>query len=204
MKKYKIGVTDDHLLFAEGISNIIAQKTDMELSFIAPTVPVLFNLLAENEIDFLLLDVNLAPYNGLEVLAQLKKEKPSIKVMILSMYQPIDIGVTNANFKGDAYVLKISGRQVLEDALESMKTNEIYYDPNIISLNAIEDSFTNKLKLSKREKEIISLIALGKTSKEIAAQLFLSELTIKTHRKNIAEKLGTKGVANLISKTSGY
>ncbi|MCU0320821.1 MAG: response regulator transcription factor [Chitinophagaceae bacterium] len=201
MKVYKIGVTDDHILFAEGISNIITHKTDMELSFIASSVPELFKLLKVHLIDFLLLDVNLPPYNGIEVLEQLKKEQPALKIMILSMYQPIDIGITIDNFKGDAYVLKISGKHVLETALECMKTNTQYFDPNILTINPVQDSFTNQLKLSKREKEIISLIAMGKTSKEIAGLLFLSELTVKTHRKNISEKLGTKGLANLISKS---
>lgn len=204
MRKYKIGVIDDHVLFAEGISNIIANKADMELSFIAATAPELFDLLKQHPIDFLLLDVNLPPFNGIEILDQLKKEQPGLKIMILSMYQPIDIGVTVDNFKGDAYVLKISGKHVLEAALESMKTNQRYFDPNILSVQPLNDSFTNQLKLSKREKEIISLIAMGKTSKEIASMLFLSELTIKTHRKNISEKLGTKGMADLIAKSFQY
>ncbi len=202
MKKYKIGITDDHVLFAEGISNIIAYKTDMELSFIASSATELFELLKQHTIDFLLLDVNLPPYNGIEILEQLKREQPLLKIMILSMYQPNDIGITINNFKGDAYVLKISGKHVLEAALEAMKNNEQYFDPNTIIVNPLQDSFTNQLKLSKREKEIISLIAIGKTSKEIATQLFISELTVKTHRKNISEKLGTKGIADLIAKTN--
>ena len=201
MKKYKVGITDDHLLFAEGISNIIATKLDMELVFITGNADEMFMLLQQHQPDFLLLDVNLPPHNGIKLLHQLKKENEQLSIMILSMYQPIDIGLDIKNFEGDAYVLKISGKNILEDALESMKKGIQYFDPNIMQLTIVEDTFTSQLKLSKREKEIISLIALGKTSKEIAAMLFLSELTIKTHRKNISEKLGSKGVADLISKT---
>lgn len=123
--------------------------------------------------------------------------------MILSMYQPSDIGLNLVNFKGDAYVLKISGKNILEEAFEGMKKGVLYLDPNIIVAHTFEDSFTQQLRLTKREKEIISLIAIGKTSKEIAETLFVAELTIKTHRKNIGKKLGTKNVANLISKMSG-
>lgn len=119
------------------------------------------------------------------------------------MYQPSDIGLNLANFKGDAYVLKISGKNILEEALEGMKKGVLYLDPNIIVAHTFEDAFTQQLRLTKREKEIISLIAIGKTSKEIAEVLFVAELTIKTHRKNIGKKLGTKNVANLISKMSG-
>lgn len=105
--------------------------------------------------------------------------------------------------RSDAYVLKISGKHILEAAIESMKQNVVYFDPNIEIIQPVKDGFTTQLKLTKREKEIISMIALGKSTKEIASQLFLSELTIKTHRKNISEKLGSKGVADFISKSSG-
>lgn len=203
MKTYRIGITDDHLLFAQGISNIIANRSDLNLAFVASTVPEMFNQLQENPVDFLLLDINLPPYNGLELIPQLKQEYKHMKVMILSMYQPADIGLDLTSFKGDAYVLKISGKDILEAAFEAMSKNILYFDPNIIGKQSQEDAFTHQLRLTKREKEIISLIALGKTSKEIATLLFLSELTIKTHRKNISEKLGTKNVVDLLAKISG-
>jgi DNA-binding NarL/FixJ family response regulator len=203
MKTYNIGITDDHVLFAEGLSNIISGSSDLQLSFVAASVPEMFSLLRQHPIDFLLLDINLPPYNGLELLTKIKEEYRGLKIMILSMYQPSDIGLNLANFKGDAYVLKISGKNILEEAFEGMKKGVLYLDPNIIVAHTFEDSFTQQLRLTKREKEIISLIAIGKTSKEIAEALFVAELTIKTHRKNIGKKLGTKNVANLISKIGG-
>ena len=202
MKKYSIGITDDHLLFAEGISNMIANRADLNLSFVAATVPEMLAFLAQTPVDFLLLDVNLPPFNGLELLTELKQQYREMKIMILSMYQPADISLDLMTFKGDAYVLKISGKHILEEAFDAMSKGIIYLDPNIISKKTQEDAFTQQLRLTKREKEIISLIAAGKTSKEIAGLLFLSELTIKTHRKNISEKLGTNNVANLLSKLS--
>jgi DNA-binding NarL/FixJ family response regulator len=201
MKIYNIGITDDHLLFAQGISNLIAEREDLNLSFIASSAEEMFDLLKQHPVDFLLLDINLPPDNGLELMSQLKPVYKDLKIMLLSMYQPADIGLDTTNFKGDAYVLKISGKHILEEAFDCMKRNVQYLDPNIIARPDYEDTFTKQLRLSKREKEIISLISLGKTSKEIASMLFLSELTIKTHRKNISEKLGTKNVASLISKT---
>lgn len=203
MKIYNIGITDDHVLFAEGLSNIISRNPDLRLSFVAASVPEMFSLLRQHPIDFLLLDINLPPYNGLELLTKIKEEYRGLKIMILSMYQPSDIGLNPANFKGDAYVLKISGKNILEEAIEGMKKGVLYLDPNIIVAHTFEDSFTQQLRLTKREKEIISLIAIGKTSKEIAEALFVAELTIKTHRKNIGKKLGTKNVADLISKMNG-
>jgi DNA-binding NarL/FixJ family response regulator len=174
----------------------------MQLAFIEESGPQMFLLMKQHPINFLLLDINLAPFNGQELVTQIKKEYSGIKIMILSMYQPTDIGLDLFNFKGDAYVLKISGKHILEETLESMKNNKAYFDPNFIINKPIIDTFTSQLKLTKREKEIISLIALGKSTRDIAEQLFLSELTIKTHRKNSIEKLGSKGVADFISKTA--
>ena len=204
MKKIKIAIVDDHLLFAEGIANIIGQQIDMELAFITASANQMLDLLKQHVIDILILDINLPPYNGIVLLDQLKQKYPDLKIMILSMYQPTDIGLDLASFKGDAYVLKISGKHILETALESIKKSILYFDPNIVIAQPVKDAFTSQLKLTKREKEIICLIAMGKSTKNIASQLFLSELTIKTHRKNISEKLGSKGIADLISKTSNF
>lgn len=200
MKNYKIGIVDDHILFAEGTSNIITHLPKYKLCFIATTAQKLFVELETQLVDFLLLDINLPKVNGLEILKLLRKDYPSIKVMLLSMYQPSDIGLTTNALEADAYVLKISGKEILLEALQALENDSTYLDPNIIKTSHVEDKFTNQLKLTKREKEIIDLVFKGKTSKEIADQLFVSELTIKTHRKNIHEKLGTKNIGSLINK----
>lgn len=201
MQKQNVGIVDDHLLFAEGIGNIVGEMPFLTLAFITNSVDEMYKQLELHSIQVLLLDVNLKAYNGIEIMESLQKENRDLKYMIISMYQPSDLNIQLNHFKGDAYVLKVSGKDIFQEALLSIRNNIQYFDPNIKPIKAIEDNFTNNLKLTKREKEIISLIAIGKTTKEIAALLFLSELTIKTHRKNISEKLGTKGLADLLSKT---
>ncbi len=202
MKTTKIGIADDHLMFAEGISNMISHKPDLSIIFITSSIEELFILLKTAPIDILILDINIPPYNGIDLIGQFKREYSSLKIMILTMYQPMDLGLNLKDFYGDAYVLKISGKQILEDAFLHLQKNEFYLDPNIIIKPENQDAFGKTLKLTKREIEIVGLIANGKTTKEIASALFLSELTIKTHRKNISEKLDSKGIADMISKTN--
>jgi len=156
MKKFKIGIIDDHVLFAEGISNIITDNPSYELSFITNSVDELHRLLSNNNIDILLLDINIPPHNGIEMISQLKSFYHNLKIMALTMYQPSDIGLKILQFKGDAYVLKISGKHILEEALLQLTKNERYLDPNIIVNIPIEDNFANNLKLTKREKELIT------------------------------------------------
>jgi len=204
MKVYRVGIADDHLLFAEGISNIIQQQPTLELAFITGDGKNLAAMIAQHAIDILLLDIKIPPFDGLALLPAIKAQFPQLKVMMISMYQPTDIQLDVKQFIGDAYVLKISGREILEDALHALVNNQQYFDPNIVYKKKSTEHISEELKLTKREKEIIALIAAGKTSKEIASQLYLSELTVKTHRKNISEKLGTKSIADLLTKTMHF
>lgn len=201
MKKINIGLVDDHLLFAEGIGNMLSEKPELNISFITSSAAELFDLLSVNQIDILLLDINMPPLNGMTLIPKLKKEYPHMKIMVLTMYQPMDIGLDMKQFIGDAYVLKISGKQILEEAFSQLLSNQVYIDPNIVVYPAKLDVNSQKVKLTKREIEIVRLIVSGKTTKDIAQELYLSELTIKTHRKNISEKMDSKGLADLIAKT---
>ena len=201
MKTFNIGLVDDHLLFAEGIGNMLSGKPDLNISFITSSVTEMFDLLIHHPIDILLLDINMPPFNGLDLIPRLKTAYPKMKVMVLTMYQPMDIGLNMQLFMGDAYVLKISGKQILEEAFSHLLNQQSYIDPNIITPSVHEDAQKQKVKLTKREIEIVRLIVAGKTTKDIAQELYLSELTIKTHRKNISEKMDSKGLADLIAKS---
>lgn len=201
MKIYNVALVDDHLLFAEGIGNMLSGKPELHISFITSSVTEMFELLKRESLDILLLDINMPPFNGRDLVPRLKTEYPNMKIMILTMYQPMDIGLDIKEFKGDAYVLKISGKQILEEAFSHLINRQSYIDPNIVIPTANEDGIKQKVKLTKREIEIVRLIVSGKTTKEIAQELYLSELTIKTHRKNISEKMDSKGLADLIAKT---
>lgn len=201
MKIYNIALVDDHLLFAEGIGNMLSGKPELNISFITSSVTEMFELLKRESINILLLDINMPPFNGRDLIPRLKTEYPNMKIMILTMYQPMDIGLDIKEFNGDAYVLKISGKQILEEAIRHLIQNQIYIDPNIVVPVENLDTNKQKVKLTKREIEIVRLIVSGKTTKDIAQELYLSELTIKTHRKNISEKMDSKGLADLIAKT---
>jgi DNA-binding NarL/FixJ family response regulator len=206
MKSFNIAIIDDHLLFAEGIGRIVTELPFCKLSWIQSDTNGLSQKINTANVDLLILDINISPQeNGLDVLHKLKQTHPALKIMLLSMYQPMDIGLDLSQFKGDGYVLKTSGKTILENALKQVLMNEkIFVDPNVQDSMSIRDQFTNNLRLTKREKEIIELLAQGKKNKEIAMHLFLSEHTVKTHRKNIAEKLGSDGLNELIFQNNRF
>jgi DNA-binding NarL/FixJ family response regulator len=201
MKKYKIAIADDHQLFSDGIAEYLEKISDVQMIFTANSTAQLLKSLRLHAVDILLLDLNIPPDNGLMMIPPLRDQYPTMKILILSMYQPLDVDQDIATLNTDAYVLKTSGKEVLYNAIQALKDNKKYIDPHINVREKIEDIFTISQMLTKREKEIVKLVAQGKSNKEIAAALFLSELTIKTHRKNIKVKLGVKGKADFIYKS---
>lgn len=154
-----------------------------------------------NEPDVIILDINLPGINGLELVPVLKEKYPQLKIILLSMYMPADIRLDAEKQPIDAYVLKNSGTDIILAALEQVTAGKRFFDPNIQSANLhSNDNFSRKLKLSSRELEILQLLKDGYSNKEISQKLFLSELTVKTHRKNIMTKMGARNIADLLRK----
>ncbi|WP_121357265.1 response regulator [Flavisolibacter nicotianae] len=192
-------IADDHPVFIEGFLNILQAHSNYEVVATAVTGDEVLRKIAAAEPHIALLDVNMPNTNGLELVKKIKRAWPATRIILITMYMPADIGVETRNEEIDGYILKNSGSQVILDALDEVKNGEKYFDPNIESFNHhTNDHFPKQLKLSSREKEILQLIRAGHSNKEIAARLYLSELTIKTHRKNIMKKMGARNLAELL------
>lgn len=200
MKTMRTGILDDHPLFVEGLSAILSNYPWIQLVFRGEHGTSLRHFLLEERLDLLFLDINLGKENGIDLIDEYKRHDPAMRIIILTTHQPADIGLDMRQFRGDAYMLKISGRKVLEDAIQKVCNGESYTDPNL-TISA-EKSSENPFRLTKREYEIIELIRQGCTTREIAERLFLSELTVKTHRRNISEKIDSRNVADMLSKIS--
>jgi DNA-binding NarL/FixJ family response regulator len=152
--------------------------------------------------DILILDVNLFGKSSLPGIPALKSIHGDLKIIILSMYMPEDVQWQAFKDDIDAYVLKNSGTEILLKALESLSNNEFFWDPNIKKVNHhSDDVFKHRLKLSTRETEILGYLQNGLSNKEIADKLFLSELTVKTHRKNIMQKMNVSKITDLMRKS---
>jgi DNA-binding NarL/FixJ family response regulator len=197
----RILIADDHELFSAGVKATIQGQPLYEVVAILNRGDQVLQGIEEHRPDILILDVNMPGMNGLEVGEAAKKRWPELRVILVTMYSPADIGFTIQNSFADGYLLKDSGSAVLLSALQRVSGGNRYIDPGIFQANQhSDDAFVQKLKLSSREKEILQLIKSGYANKEIAAKLFLSELTIKTHRKNIMSKLGVHNLAELLKK----
>jgi len=197
----KLLLADDHPMFLEGVRNALQKFEHLQVVAECTDGHAVETYISQHPVDVAVLDVNMPGKNGLELAKLIRKEYGHIKVVFLTMYHPaaLDADALYSPFT-NGYVLKNSGSHILCEAIEAAYTGQVYLDPRLKEIVKLPPTefLPSHIKLSSREKEIIKLVLQGKGNREMAEQLFISELTIKTHRKNIYNKLEVKNVAELI------
>jgi DNA-binding NarL/FixJ family response regulator len=205
-------IADDHHLFIEGVKALLQDAQEINLLGSAENGQVLLDMLAQNPADVILMDINMPILSGVETTKVIKEKYPNTKVLALTMFD--DTLHINEMISAGAsgYLLKNAGKDELVSAIKKVYGGEKYVS-NEVSVKLIERMFNNqqdkatvstanpnvrKSELTKREIEIIKLIAQEMTNAEIAAKLNNSPMTIITHRKNLLRKLGVKNTAGLI------
>jgi DNA-binding NarL/FixJ family response regulator len=203
-EKIKVILTDDHKIIREGIKALLATEENVTVVGEAYDGDSLLDLLKEIDTDIVLLDINMEGRNGLEITAELKEQHPEVKVIILSMLDN-EHYVSKAIENGaSGYLVKTAGREEVSVALKLVNAGSTFISPSISLslLNNKSESLgfnnTEQESLSKRELEVLHLIAEGYTNAEIAEKLFNSKRTIETHRQNMLEKTKCKNTASLI------
>lgn len=198
----KIVIADDHQIVIDGLKSLLEKEEHIKIVGEALNGVILLNRLPMLNPDVVLLDIGMPVMDGMEAATKIKDQFPAIKIVAVSAYTEVFKIKRMLKIGIDAYVLKDTGKRGLLEAIESVMKGGNYYDPRVKEI--LMDSFNSKKRqtyaapLTKREKEITGLIAEGYTTKEIADKLFVSPLTVDTHRKNIFSKLGIKKVAELV------
>ena len=198
-------LADDHPMFLEGVRNALSTFEDIDLVALCTDGDKVLETIKGVPVDVAVLDINMPLQNGIALAKIIRNEYTHIKVVFLTMYHPSILGNEVTSNYALGYVLKNSGSEVLYAAIQSAFKGQRYTDPKLKEAMPAEaqEIFPEAIKLSQREKEIIKLVVEGKGSKEIADILFLSELTIQTHRKNINRKLGVNNVPALLVRIRG-
>jgi len=193
------------VILRDGIRRIIEESPEMMVVGEASDGLELLKLLKAVRCDMAILDISMPNLRGIEATREIKKTQPNIKVLILTMHKKSDY-IYNALAAGaDGYLLKESTGDELFTAIETIRRGGTYVS-NILTRELTDDLVqfsrgTRKPKpdqLTHREKEVLKLIAEGKTSKEIASLLFISIYTVNNHRANINKKLHLRKTADLV------
>ena len=197
-------ITDDHQLIADGLTKILEDEKTIGEIHIASNGKEAVEKALSLDIDCVIMDINMPELSGIEATKLIKKAKPQIKILTVSMLS--DAAIVNKMLKAgaDAFINKDTGKSELLKALGLVMKGEKYISPQI-SFNLFSHLgdrnvhiADQEMHLTTRELEIVRHIADGLTNREIAGKLFISIATVDTHRKNILAKLQLKNTASLV------
>jgi DNA-binding NarL/FixJ family response regulator len=199
----KILLADDHRIFRDGLRTLFQQAGD-EIVAEAGDGLTAVDLCARHHPDLVIMDVSMPGLNGIEALRKIKGKNPDITVIMLSMHDDLQFIVESLRAGAAGYLLKESAFEELAMAIRTINTDGTYLS-SAIADTVIRDYLaqrpTSKAKsfsvLTPREREVLQLIAEGKTTKEIAGHLELSAKTVETHRQQVMDKLGLHSIAQL-------
>lgn len=200
----KILLADDHEIVREGLRNLLEKQEGFEVVAEAEDGLTAVKKAKKLSPDLVIMDIGMPDLNGIEATRQILAESPHIKIIALSMHAETRFVSEMLKAGASAYLLKDSAFEELIQAIQASRSNKIYLSPSIaekVIKNYItsfpRESFSPFSILTQREREVIQLIAEGKSTKKIASLLFLSIKTVETHRQNIMEKLDLHSVAEL-------
>lgn len=192
-------------MFAEGLESMLTGEPDFEICGRARNAADILKQVPEVLPDVLLLDINLPDQSGLDVCKALRKDCPDVKILALSMHNDESYISAMLSLGAQGYVLKNTGKEELCTAIRALADGRTYFSQEVTdtmmqSLMRERKAGVAKEppKISRREREVLKLIMDERTTQEIAAQLFLSEKTVESHRAALLAKLGARNTAGLV------
>jgi DNA-binding NarL/FixJ family response regulator len=201
---YKILLADDHILVREAVKHSLEKLSDLEVVGEAQDGLELLGLLNRLTPDLIILDVSMPKLSGLEAVREIKKHLPAVKIMMLTMYKSVEYLHQAITSGVHGYLLKENALADLHGAIETIRRGGTYISPLIAGelrdmlLRSKGGDEPARDPLSQREVTVLSLLAEGKSSKQISDLLFISVATVNTHRHNVKKKLNLRTNAELI------
>lgn len=196
----KILIADDHVIFREGLCALFSTHKDITISAVASNGKEAIGLIEKVHPDIAILDISMPQINGIEVAEMLSKQRDlKTKIILLSMHDNLVDLNTLASLNISGFVLKENAFDDLCYAIKKVAEGEVFISPSLL---AKRQALGQKVKITPREKEIISLIASGLTNKEIASKLDISINTVETHRSSLMQKLNAHNTAMLIKQAN--
>jgi len=205
---FRILVADDHEIVRRGLCTLLRAQPDWEVCGEASNGREAVEKALQMQPEVVILDVGMPSLNGLEATRQILKANPQIKILILTLHDTDQVvqEVLNAGARG--FLLKSDAARDLVAAVEALRRGKIYFTPKVASMvldgylrrdkSAGSHETYTRSRLTPREREIVQLLAEGKSSKEVAVVLGLSVKTAETHRSNIMRKLELHSVSDLV------
>lgn len=204
MNTLRTVIVDDHPIVIEGLKNLLSHEKNIEIAGSFGKGCELLDYLKTYPTDLVLLDITLPDCNGIDLCMDIKEISEEIRVLILSNHTERSIILRAIQNGASGYLLKNSSVQELRDCIAGAMQGSICYSREVIEIisRPSKNGSGGSPKLTRREKQVLTLLSEGKTSPVIAEELFLSPLTVDTHRRNLIQKFEVKNVAELIMAAS--
>jgi DNA-binding NarL/FixJ family response regulator len=207
MPTLKLLLADDHEIVRQGLRSMLEAQRDCHIVGEAADGRQAVTMTKELNPDVVILDIGMPSLNGLEATRQILKMRPQTKVLILTMHESDSVirEVLDAGARG--YILKTDAGRDLVSAVESLRRNKTFFTSRVSQMildgflkgdPRPQDSSSGVVRLTPRQREIVQLLAEGKSSKEVAVALNLSVKTAETHRANIMRKLDCHSVSEVV------
>ena len=198
--KASVFIVDDHYMVIEGIRSLLQNEKDIDWMGHATNAASCLSFLKKQLPDIILMDINLPGMNGIDLCKEVRKLYPSVFVLGLSTFNQQAYIRDMMENGASGYVLKNANKNELLEAINSVMKGKSYMSDEVAV--AFKEKNTGIPLITRREKEVLQLIAKGLTNAEIAQKLFISIPTVNTHRKSLLEKFNAKNTAILIGKAS--
>ncbi|URM36596.1 response regulator transcription factor [Flavobacterium anhuiense] len=211
----RVVLADDHVFVRDGIKSLLENEANIEVVGEAIDGADALEVVTATNPDLLIVDIRMPNLTGIEVVEKLRNEKNSVKIIMLSMHESEEYVLKSIKAGADGYLLKGSSKEEFLKALHSVAAGGKYFSGDISSI--LISQLTNssaslepkqnlgeEMMITKREKEILTLLLSGKGNKEIAEALEISKRTAEVHRFNLMKKLKVKNLMELSNKATEY
>ncbi|GAO45526.1 response regulator [Flavihumibacter petaseus] len=199
----KIFITDDHYMIVEGIRSLLQQEKDVEWMGHAMNAASCLGFLQQQQPDVILMDINLPDKSGIDLCQEVKGKYPDIHILGLSSFNQQSFIQKMMEHGASGYVLKNATREELLEAIEAVMKGQKFLSPEVSATNGRNEEIRIPV-ITRREKEVLALIAEGLTNSEIAEKLFVSTTTVDSHRKSLLAKFEAKNTATLIRMAAKF
>ncbi|CAN5247205.1 response regulator transcription factor [soil metagenome] len=201
MEPIKLLIADDHKVLLEGLHRMLSDVADIDIVALANDGEEVLAMIKSHTVDIVMMDVQMPNKDGFQTALELGRDFPEVKILVLTMHSEKVYIEKMYRLGVMGYILKSSGKDEILKAIRKIAAGQKFFSDSVtIAMleNKKSDGFAAASSLTKRELEILNLIAEGHNNPAIAAKLFLSLDTIKTHRKNLMKKLKINNTASLV------
>lgn len=200
-------LVDDHILILEGLEHLLNQTIGIKVVNKFTSAELACEYVENNIVDIVITDLDMPEMNGIDMIKRVRKRKPDQKIIVLSMMSTHSIINRMIRYNVNGYLLKNEAQNELKTALQAVMNGQTYFNKEVKDAIFKEPNTKRQTspkrffpKLSKREVEVLDLIAKENTTSEISKLLFISEGTVITHRKHILAKLDVKNTAGIVRR----